>query len=177
MSSTNHLCLVDQVLSATFSTIYLELQLPGYEFINMFDIPSTLTISSLEDLNQFAQKIAEQIQPGTVLALDGPLGAGKTTFVQFLAKHLGITQPIVSPTFTIMHQYPWKKDSLVYHLDCYRLRRVDEVFNVGLTEIIDQKKHLVIIEWPGVAQPLLPDSTVWFEFTMGGNNQRQIVIK
>lgn len=143
----------------------------------MFEHLNSQLITSLSELNQFALRASKLVEPGMVIGLDGPLGAGKTTFVQFLLKHLGITQDVVSPTFTIMHQYPWKKGSLVYHLDCYRLRRIDEVLGIGLTEIIEEKKHLILIEWPGVAKPVLPDSTLALEFTILPNNHRKIEVK
>ncbi len=142
--------------------------------MSKMSLPSIVEIHSLSELDAFAKKIAMILKPGSVVGLEGSLGAGKTTFVQFLAKHLKITQPITSPTFTIMHEYPWKSDSQFYHLDCYRLRRIDEVLGIGLTELIDEKKHLIVIEWPGVAQPLIPAGTIWCTFEVTSDHTRKI---
>lgn len=143
----------------------------------MSEVPQSIEITSLFALDDFAKAVAAQTSVGSVIALDGPLGAGKTTFVQFLAKHLGIEDPVTSPTFSIVHSYPWKKTSQLHHLDFYRLQRIDEVLKIGFTELIDEHNHVIVVEWPGVAKPLLPDSTLWLEFKVKEGNNRQIVNK
>ena len=86
----------------------------------------------------------------TVVGLSGNLGAGKTTFVQAVAKHLGVKGRITSPTFVIMKSYKLKAKNykLLFHLDAYRLKNEKELLHLGWEEIINNKDHLVFIEWP-----------------------------
>jgi tRNA threonylcarbamoyladenosine biosynthesis protein TsaE len=85
----------------------------------------------------------------TVIFLEGDLGAGKTTFTKYLAKHLGYKNSVKSPTFVIMHEYDTTHDKYekVFHIDAYRLEKgEDKVLN--LEELKKNKKHLIIVEWP-----------------------------
>jgi tRNA threonylcarbamoyladenosine biosynthesis protein TsaE len=94
-----------------------------------------------------------------VVGLSGDLGAGKTTFVQTIAKHLFIKNKIKSPTFLIIKKYPIKKSEnykLLFHLDAYRLKDEKELLYLGWEEIINNKEHLVFIEWPENVIKALP---------------------
>lgn len=133
-------------------------------------------IHSLEDLEIFVDTIAKFIQPGSVIAMEGDLGAGKTTFTQMFAKYQGIEGIVKSPTYTIMHHYPMNKDSQLIHLDLYRLKNPEELETVGLQELIDEQKHIIVIEWPEIAKGILPAGTLWLTFTILGENTRKIAI-
>lgn len=98
------------------------------------------------------QKLAEKVKNGGVIALYGRLGAGKTTLVQGLAKGLGINQRIVSPTFIIIRRY-----NHFWHIDLYR---IDDVSNLGIEEILSDKKNIVAIEWPDKIEKILPPGTL-----------------
>lgn len=104
-----------------------------------------------------------------VVGLSGNLGAGKTTFIQAVAKHLGIKNKISSPTFVIIKKYPiaeqaryWtgslknKKYEFLFHLDAYRLKNEKELLRLGWEEIINNEKHLVFIEWPENVSKIIP---------------------
>ena len=116
---------------------------------------------------------------GRVLALYGELGSGKTTFVQGLAKGLGLPDRMVSPTFIIIKKYglknlPW---SSFYHIDCYRLEPDADLVNLGFSEIFSNPRSVVIIEWAEKVEQLLPKDTTKIYFKIIDENQRQIVIK
>ena len=99
----------------------------------------------------------------TVVALSGDLGAGKTAFTQYVAKHLGVTSKITSPTFVILKKYPIKKSkhyTFLIHIDAYRLTHEEDLSPLKWNELISDNKHIIFIEWPeNVAKAIPPDAT------------------
>ena len=93
-----------------------------------------------------------------VVALAGDLGAGKTTLAQAICTGYGVTQPVTSPTFALVHRYDAPR-SPVYHLDLYRLERPSDLINIGWDEIV-ASHALVIVEWPERAGDLIPPQHV-----------------
>lgn len=118
-----------------------------------------------------AQKLAPKLQGGEILALSGDLGSGKTTFTQALAKSLGISQKITSPTFVIMQQYKTKKLSKnkapiwLYHLDLYRTKDFKEVKGLGLEEIWGRPEVITVIEWADKISKNLPKTSEQIYFS------------
>lgn len=100
---------------------------------------------------QIAAKLAKKLKGGEIIALEGDLGAGKTTFVKGLAKALGIKQHVTSPTFVLMKVYAISHKPLaisqLVHVDCYRLDEPQELFYLGLEEYLNKPEAVVIIEW------------------------------
>lgn len=105
------------------------------------------TINTLEDWQQIVEQIIPQLQHH-ILLLKGNLGAGKTTFTQFLLKNLGSEDEVNSPTYSIVNEYQTPQGK-VYHFDLYRLKSIDEVYDIGIEEYLDNA-YLCIIEWPEV---------------------------
>jgi len=103
-----------------------------------------------EIAKEFLSKLERGKNQATVVALSGDLGAGKTTFVQFLAKQAGVTRKVTSPTFVIMKHYTLKNKNFqhIFHMDAYRLKDEKELENLGWGKIISNPKHLIFIEWP-----------------------------
>jgi tRNA threonylcarbamoyladenosine biosynthesis protein TsaE len=117
-------------------------------------VAMNLLSNSVDETHQLARELAEHARPGEVIALFGDLGSGKTTLVQGFCKAGGVTAPITSPTFTLMHIYrgaPWP----IYHFDFYRLRSVAEAQALGCEEYFDGD-GVSLIEWPERALALLP---------------------
>ncbi|MFA5188117.1 MAG: tRNA (adenosine(37)-N6)-threonylcarbamoyltransferase complex ATPase subunit type 1 TsaE [Patescibacteria group bacterium] len=104
-----------------------------------------------KDTNQLAAKIARKLKGGEIIALEGDLGAGKTTFVKGLAKAFGIKQHVTSPTFVLMKVYecriPKSEISNLVHVDCYRLDEPQELFYLGIEEYLNKPDTVVVIEW------------------------------
>ncbi|AYZ11187.1 tRNA (adenosine(37)-N6)-threonylcarbamoyltransferase complex ATPase subunit type 1 TsaE [Chryseobacterium arthrosphaerae] len=97
------------------------------------------------------QHIVDEVIPNlkyNILLLKGNLGAGKTTFTQFLLKNLGSEDEVNSPTYSIVNEYNTPKGK-VYHFDLYRLKNIEEVYDIGIEEYLDNS-FLCIIEWPEV---------------------------
>ncbi|MGJ0606197.1 tRNA (adenosine(37)-N6)-threonylcarbamoyltransferase complex ATPase subunit type 1 TsaE [Cylindrospermopsis raciborskii] len=125
---------------------------------------------------EFGINLAKTLKPGTVILLQGDLGAGKTTLVQAIGEGLGISDPIVSPTFTLINEYT---DGILplYHLDLYRLEPQD-VANLYLEnywEGIDTTPGIVAIEWPE-RMPYLPRSYLKLILTYEKDNSRYVEI-
>lgn len=108
--------------------------------------------SPLETEN-IAKAFAKTIKPGDVICLNGDLGVGKTAFVQGLVKALGVSEPISSPTFTIVNCYEGRIP--IYHFDVYRIGDCDEMYDIGYEEYI-YGEGLSIIEWPEKIKEILP---------------------
>lgn len=138
-----------------------------------------VTTTSVSQTAQLAQKLAEKYKNGGILALIGPLGAGKTTFTQAFAKSLGIKQNLISPTFILMREYfiPGQKVKKLYHIDLYRLDKIEEIDSLGLGEIFSNPQNIVIIEWADKLGNLLPKTAVRLFFTPTAKNSREIKVE
>ncbi|WP_312091043.1 tRNA (adenosine(37)-N6)-threonylcarbamoyltransferase complex ATPase subunit type 1 TsaE [Chryseobacterium sp.] len=104
------------------------------------------------------QKVADSILPefkNNILLLKGNLGAGKTTFTQFLLKNLGSEDEVSSPTYSIVNEYNSPRGK-IFHFDLYRLKNIEEVYDIGIEEYLDNS-YLCIIEWPEVYEAELQD--------------------
>ncbi|MFH1145716.1 MAG: tRNA (adenosine(37)-N6)-threonylcarbamoyltransferase complex ATPase subunit type 1 TsaE [bacterium] len=138
-----------------------------------------ITTHSAEETKEEARKFLETVQPGTVVALVGDLGSGKTTFTQGIAVGLGIREPVISPTFVVMKIYKTKHERIkqLVHIDGYRLRGEEEIKLRQLDEYLRVADGIVLVEWPERFGELLKaDRTVVFELGEK-ENERQIEIK
>ena len=108
---------------------------------------------SLEDTQKVAQSIAAELKGGEFIAMYGDLGAGKTAFVQGLAKALGITNPVTSPTFTIVNEYEGRLP--LFHFDVYRITDSDEMYEIGYDDYI-AAGGVCIVEWAELIEDILP---------------------
>lgn len=135
--------------------------------------------SSAEQTQEIAKKLAQKYKSGGVFALIGSLGAGKTTFAQGFAQGLNISQRLISPTFIVMRQYDisGNKEGKLYHLDLYRLDQVEQMENLGISEIFQNPKNIILIEWAEKLGKLLPKNTIKIKFKTISENSRQIDIK
>lgn len=106
-------------------------------------------IRNLEDWRTLAKKILPHLKPGTIVALSGPLGAGKTTLVQALAKALGATAVPRSPTFSLLRTYKLRHPILnrLVHIDAYRLEHAKDLLVLDMDEELLKPGTLMIIEW------------------------------
>ncbi len=131
------------------------------------------TIDSLAEMREFAHLCARQMTAGFVLGLEGDLGAGKTTFTQFLGEALGIEGVINSPTFTIMKVYEEGRLPL-YHIDAYRLDGIGADYD--LEEYIDGE-GIAVIEWYSRILKSMPEEYLAFTIEWAGEEKRIITMK
>ena len=108
----------------------------------------------LEELRQWGEALGKNATPPLIIALSGDLGAGKTTLVQAICAGYGVTEPVTSPTYALVHEYASSR-SPVYHIDLYRLKDESELTNIGWDDII-ASPALVLVEWPERAGAALP---------------------
>ncbi|MBN2197931.1 tRNA (adenosine(37)-N6)-threonylcarbamoyltransferase complex ATPase subunit type 1 TsaE [Candidatus Wolfebacteria bacterium] len=114
-----------------------------------------------------------------VFALDGDLGAGKTTFVRGFLRGFGIKKKITSPTFIIFKRFKIQNSKFknVYHMDCYRIKKTKELFSLEIKEIFKNFENIVLIEWPEKIKKTLPKNAIRIKFKHGEKeNQRSILI-
>jgi tRNA threonylcarbamoyladenosine biosynthesis protein TsaE len=111
--------------------------------------------------------IASCLAPGDVVVLSGDLGSGKTTLAQGIAAALGVTEPVVSPTFAIVREYEGRVP--VAHVDVYRLDRVQELHDLGMEEIFDGSR-VVLVEWGDLVAPVLPGDRVVVRLRSGADD-------
>jgi len=152
---------------------------------------------SSAETKQFGVELGQKIKRGkakisgaktakgaAVIALQGNLGAGKTTFTQGFARGLGIKRRMASPTFIIMRRFaiprgkktrataPFKN---LYHIDAYRLKKIDSLEPLGLKEIFADPTSLILIEWPEKIKKALPRKTAWLKFAHGKKENERII--
>jgi|SRR5665213_445301 len=111
-------------------------------------------VMSEPELIEWGQRLGADSHPQLVIALTGELGAGKTTLAQAICRGYGVTQPVTSPTYALVHEYAAPR-SPVFHIDLYRIERQEDLEQIGWTDIVGSNA-LVIVEWPERAGDLLP---------------------
>ena len=133
---------------------------------------------SVDDTYFLARKFAQSISKGNVVALIGNLGTGKTTFTKGLAKALGILENVGSPTFKLVSEYVGT-DSVLYHIDAYRLEGSKDFLNIGGEEYLTTEDGITVIEWADIIGDILDDDVIQVKFARVQNNSesRQIEIR
>lgn len=127
---------------------------------------------SVEETRALAAALAVLARPGDIVVLAGDLGAGKTAFTQGFGAELGITERITSPTFTLVSQHRGGRLPL-NHLDVYRLGQLDEVLDLGLTELLDEG-GVTVIEWGDTITPVLPADFLEITIELGDGDDDRI---
>lgn len=121
----------------------------------------------------------ETNQNNLIIALEGDLGAGKTTFTQELAKQLGVDETVNSPTFTIMKQYDLNHENFdtLIHIDAYRLESESETKPLYFAEIFKQQRTVICVEWPEIIANILPPNIMWLKIEIGENEIRSVTME
>ncbi len=120
-----------------------------------------------EETFEAAEKLAAHLKAGDIVCLSGEMGAGKTLFAQGLAKGLGISEPVTSPTFTIVNEYT-NGNIPFYHFDAYRIEDPDEMYEIGFDEYLFSG-GICLIEWPEMIEELIPDNHMTVTIERGEN--------
>lgn len=119
-----------------------------------------IKIDNIENIRTAAHEFVAAIGDNTVFALYGKMGAGKTTFIKAVCEELGVEDVITSPTFAIVNEYRSEATGeLIYHFDFYRIKKLDEVYDMGYEDYF-YSGALCFIEWPELIDELLPDDAV-----------------
>lgn len=135
---------------------------------------TTWTSKSPEETEQIAQTFAQTLKPGSVVALYGGLGRGKTAFVRGLAKGLHSSDAVSSPTFALVHEYDG--DLPVFHFDMYRIQTLDDLYSTGFFDYLEMN-GVVVIEWSENIKDYLPYDVIEIHIDLTENdNERRFTI-
>lgn len=129
--------------------------------------------NSPEETEALGEALAGQLEPGTVIAFTGDLGAGKTAFVRGLARGLGVRERVTSPTFTIVNEYEGGRLPL-FHFDMYRLGSADELFDIGWEDYLD-RGGVCAVEWSENVSDALEDDCLRVDIRRGSEDDQRIV--
>ena len=128
-------------------------------------------IANEKDTEKLGDKIGQKVQPGTVIALIGDLGTGKTTLTKSIARGLGVTETVTSPTFNIIREYRSGRLPL-YHFDVYRIGDPDEMFELGYEEYF-YGDGVCVVEWADIIEELLPEDAVVITIDRGASDEER----
>ena len=118
-----------------------------------------IKIDNLEHIHEAAREFISSMGESTVFAFYGHMGAGKTTFIKAVCECLGVEDVINSPTFAIVNEYRAESGELIYHFDFYRIKKLEEVYDMGYEDYF-YSGALCFIEWPELVEELLPEDAV-----------------
>jgi len=118
-----------------------------------------IKIDKLENIHQAAKEFIKAMGDSNVFAFYGKMGAGKTTFIKAVCECLGVEDVITSPTFAIVNEYRSQTSELIYHFDFYRIKKLDEVYDMGYEDYF-YSGALCFIEWPELIEELLPEDAI-----------------
>ncbi|MFW5683672.1 MAG: tRNA (adenosine(37)-N6)-threonylcarbamoyltransferase complex ATPase subunit type 1 TsaE [Spirochaetota bacterium] len=127
--------------------------------------------SSPEQTAALGRRIASRLNPGSILLLDGPLGAGKTALAKGIAAGLGVGETVTSPTYTIVSEYRGRLP--LYHVDLYRISDEEEYLNLGLEELL-YADGVSLVEWPERAGAPIPGATATLSIRILKDGRREI---
>jgi tRNA threonylcarbamoyladenosine biosynthesis protein TsaE len=119
----------------------------------------SIKIKDIDHIREAAREFIEHIGDRRVFAFYGKMGAGKTTFVKAICEELGVDDVITSPTFAIINEYSIDKVQSIYHFDFYRIKKLEEVYDMGYEDYF-YSGALCFIEWPELIEDILPDDAV-----------------
>lgn len=119
----------------------------------------TISINGLEDYPKAAQDFIRLLDKGNVFAFYGKMGSGKTTLIKSICDELGVKDTINSPTFAIVNEYEDRDGRSIFHFDFYRIKSLDEVYNMGYEEYV-YGSGICFMEWPELIEELLPEDCI-----------------
>ena len=136
----------------------------------------TITIKDLDQIDEAAREFIAQMGDDTVFAFYGKMGAGKTTFIKALCKLLGVEDEVNSPTFAIINEYRSETTAeLIYHFDFYRIKKLEEVYDLGYEDYF-YSGALCFIEWPELVEELLPLDAKKVTITENSDGSRTVTL-
>jgi tRNA threonylcarbamoyladenosine biosynthesis protein TsaE len=134
-----------------------------------------ILIKDKKHLPAAAKKILQYTSGHKLLAFYGSMGAGKTTIIKAICRILGAGDIATSPTFTMVNEYKTNNDKIIYHIDFYRIKKAEEVFDFGIEEYFSSGSYC-FMEWPELIGGILPSETIKININVGDKEQRTIDI-
>ena len=131
-------------------------------------------ISNVEQLLEVSDYLLSMRNEADIIAFYGAMGAGKTTLIKNLCHRMGVTDEVNSPTFAIVNEYVTEEGGSVYHFDFYRIKKIEEAYDIGFENYFDSG-NLCLIEWPEMIEPLMPEKYIRVEIRHGmTDDEREI---
>jgi tRNA threonylcarbamoyladenosine biosynthesis protein TsaE len=134
-----------------------------------------IVIKEKRQLPEAAKKLLTHAGNNKIFAFYGSMGAGKTTFIKTICKVLGAVDLVSSPTFTLVNEYKTTDGASLYHIDFYRIKKLEEVFDFGVEEYLTGESYC-FMEWPELVEEILPPGTVSVRIIVDENEHRILSI-
>lgn len=134
-----------------------------------------ILIKDKRHLNTAAKQLLEQSGENKIFAFYGSMGAGKTTIIKAICQTLGAVDIVSSPTFTLVNEYKTSSGESLYHIDFYRIRKQEEVYDFGIEEYLTGDSYC-FMEWPELIEEILPEETIRVRISVDKNEQRILSI-
>ncbi len=132
---------------------------------------------SVQETERLGERLGARLRGGEVICLSGDLGAGKTAFTRGIGRGWGATEPVTSPTFTLIHEHHRARDDqTLYHVDAYRLSGAADAWTVGLDELL-HGDGVVVIEWPENVEDALPPERLWVTLAFVDEEVRRLTFR
>lgn len=127
-------------------------------------------IHSVDEYQKIAQALISKHADRKIIAFNGEMGAGKTTFIKAICNVLGVKDTVTSPTFSIVNEYKGNNNQIIYHFDFYRIENIEEAYNLGYEDYFYSNAYC-FIEWPDKIKELLPENTLFIELIVEDNGR------
>ncbi|MBP6456900.1 MAG: tRNA (adenosine(37)-N6)-threonylcarbamoyltransferase complex ATPase subunit type 1 TsaE [Chitinophagaceae bacterium] len=134
-------------------------------------------IFSLNEIDEVAKQILEQLNEHKIIALYAEMGSGKTTLIKAICQQLGVKDTVNSPTFSIINEYIIDKNKKVIHMDWYRLKDELEAVETGVQDYLENNNNYCFIEWPEKAENLLPENVVKISISKNEHHENKRLLK
>jgi len=128
-----------------------------------------------EETMRLGESLAQDLVAGDVVALVGELGTGKTTLVKGIARGLFVREPVISPSFLLARTYRGRMP--LHHLDAYRVNSVEELAEVGLTELLPPEQGITVVEWADRVAELIPPGSLWIHLEHLSGDRRKLTLR
>jgi tRNA threonylcarbamoyladenosine biosynthesis protein TsaE len=125
------------------------------------------------ELEQVAKQLVDEFGQLKVWCFEAEMGAGKTTLIKEICRHLGVKDEMSSPTFSIVNEYLTTEVKEIYHFDCYRLKDLDEAYDIGVEDYLFSG-NVCLVEWPEIIETLLPEQYLKININLVGDNTRSL---
>jgi len=134
-----------------------------------------IIIKDKQHLHAAAKQLLKRSGDNKLFAFYGAMGSGKTTFIKAICESLGAVDIVSSPTFTLVNEYKTSDGESIFHIDFYRIKKQEEVFDFGIEEYLTGDSYC-FMEWPDLVEEILPPETVKVKISVDGNEQRLLLI-
>lgn len=134
-----------------------------------------IKINNISEISLVTKEIIPFIIEQPVVAFYGKMGAGKTTLIKALCEEMNVKQTVTSPTFSLVNEYKTTSGQTIYHFDFYRINKIEELFDLGYEEYF-YNGNFCFIEWPELAEDLLPPDVLKISIEVGTKNKRTFLI-